>query len=198
MATLYFLRHANAEGGDDLETILATLDYQRDLRRGLTEKGVEQARLRREQLGNLVFDLCIISPAKRCRQTAQILLGNYVEIPIIEVPTLYSSPEAPNGKLMWQTFGKLLYEPLPVYLKSEAGKILLRDGIENGNAIKRIIAEYPPSPQKVLIAGHAVTLQAVGSQFTSDTEVFDSRVGEVEGFKIEMNTGEIVLLGPIH
>lgn len=42
MTTLYFFRHANAEGSIDLETILATLDYRKDLERGLTEKGVEQ------------------------------------------------------------------------------------------------------------------------------------------------------------
>ena len=195
---MYFFRHANAEKSVDLETILATLDYQKDLERGLTGKGVEQARLRRKQLGNLVFDLCIVSPAKRCRQTAQILIGNCVEIPVIELPTLYPSPKAPNGELMWRTFGKLLYEPLSAYLKSEAGEIFLQNGVENGNAIRRIIAEHSPTPQNVLIADHAVTLQAAGSQFTSDTEIFNFRVGEAEGFKIEMDTEEIVLLGPIH
>ncbi len=198
MVAMYFFRHANAEKSVDLETILATLDYQKDLERGLTGKGVEQARLRRKQLGNLVFDLCIVSPAKRCRQTAQILIGNCVEIPVIELPTLYPSPKAPNGELMWRTFGKLLYEPLSAYLKSEAGEIFLQNGVENGNAIRRIIAEHSPTPQNVLIADHAVTLQAAGSQFTSDTEIFNFRVGEAEGFKIEMDTEEIVLLGPIH
>lgn len=198
MTTLYFLRHANAKGSDDLETILATLDYQRDLKRGLTEKGNEQARLRRKQLGNLIFDLCLISPAIRCLHTTHILLANCVETPIIEVPTLYFSPKAPNGKLMWQIFQEFLYKPLSEYLKSRAGEILLQNGVENGNAIKRIIAEHSPTPRNVLIAGHAVTLQAAGSQFTSNIKVFNFNIGEAEGFKIEMNTGKIVILGPIH
>jgi len=197
MVAMYFFRHANAEGSVDLGTILANLEYRKDLKRGLTEEGMEQAQLRRKQLGDLVFDLCIVSPAKRCRQTAQILMGNCVEIPVIELPTLYPSPKAPNGELMWQTFEKLLYEPLSVYLESEAGEIFLQNGIENGDAITRIIAEHSPTPQNVLIVDHAVTLQAAGSQFTSDIEIFNFKVGEAEGFKIEMNTGEIVLLGPI-
>ena len=184
MTALYFFRHANVERQNDLRAILANLDYEKDLKRDLTEKGIKQAELRRKQLRNLVFDLCLISPAKRCRQTAQILLGDCAEIPIIEVPTLYLSPKTPNGKLMWRTFEKLLYESLSVYLKSETSEILLRNGVENGNAIKKIIAEHSPTPRNVLIVDHAVTLQAAGSQFTSDTEVFNSKVGKVEGFKI--------------
>ncbi len=198
MTVLHFFRHANAEGSDDLETILATFDYQTDLERGLTEKGMRQAQLRQDYLGDLLFDLCIVSPAKRCRQTAQRLIGYGMKIPIIELPTLYPSPEAPNGKLMWKTFRRLLYEPLSAYLKSEAAEIILQNGVENGNAIKRIIAEHSPAPRNVLIVDHAVTLQAAGSQFTSDIEIFNFKVGEAEGFKIEMNTGEITLLGPIH
>lgn len=181
---MYFLRHGNTERQSELQKILESYDYKNDIKRNLTAKGRQQARKRREQLGNPVFDLCVVSPPKRCKQTAGILLGDS-KIKMIEVPTLYSTPKEETGKLMWEVFRELLYAPLPTYLQSEIGEIIIENGKVNAEAIRRVISECLTEPECVLVAGHAVTLQATGQNFTTDRELFYHSVGEVEGFVID-------------
>jgi len=181
---MYFLRHGNTERQDELQKILASYDYKNDMKRNLTAKGRQQARRRKRQLGNLAFDLCIVSPPKRCRQTADFLLGDS-KIEMIEVSTLYPAPKGETGKLMWDVFKKLLYAPLSVYLQSEIGEVMVENGEVNAETIRRIILECPQEPKCVLVVDHAVTLQATGQNFTIDRELFSHSVGEVQGFVID-------------
>jgi len=181
---MYFLRHGNTERQDELQKILESYDYEYDMKRNLTAKGRQQARRRKRQLGNPVFDLCVVSPPKRCKQTAEILLGDS-QIEMIEVPTLYPAPEGEAGKLMWEVFRELLYAPLSVYLESKIGEVMVENGKVNAEAIRRIIANYPAEPQRILIVDHAVTLQATGQNFTIERWPFSRSVGEVEGFMID-------------
>lgn len=182
---MYFLRHANTEG--DVKKVLEARNWEADVARSLTPKGIRQAIARRKQLGNLAFDLCIVSPAKRCWQTAQLLIGDSPNVVLVieEVPTLYPISKGEVGKLMWDAFEELLYAPLDVYLQSKAGEAIAENGRVNAEAIKRVISNCPYKPQRILIVDHAVTLQAAGQHFTTDQRLFSQKVGEVEGFMID-------------
>lgn len=181
---MYFLRHGNTERQDEIQDIMARCDYEDDMKRNLTAKGKQQARERREQLGNPAFDLCIVSPPERCRQTAGFLLGDS-EAEMIEVPSLYPAPRGETGKSMWGAFRELMYAPLSVYLQSEISEVILKNGRVNAEAIRKIISSHPTEPECILVVDHAVTLQATGQNFTTDRGLFSHKVGEVEGFVID-------------
>lgn len=68
---LYIVRHGQTDGN-----VYKIMDGVRDI--DLNETGIEQAKLTREQIKNIKFDLIICSPLSRTKHTMQIInVNNY-------------------------------------------------------------------------------------------------------------------------
>jgi len=74
MLNVYLLRHGETRYNADGNRYCGRTDI------GLTEKGIEQARLVNEQLQGMSFDAVYSSPLKRARYTAEIASGSQMLI----------------------------------------------------------------------------------------------------------------------
>jgi len=176
---VYFVRHGNA------------MKAEKDQDRQLSPKGVEQAQNRRIQLKNVSFDKVLVSPANRCIATAEIISGG---CEITEVTSLYvPSAETTDGQAIDRAFNRLGYAPLSEYLKSEAKEALGRYSQENSSVIRRIEAQNQIS--NLLVAGHAVLIQAIVMDFVNDNQlVLTANIGETEGLLLDTETGKVTLI----
>lgn len=94
MKKVYIIRHGQT-------------DWNKELRRQgrtdieLNAKGEEQARIMRDKLKDVNFDVCFVSPLKRARRTAEIIIDGKCETIIEELII-----EQSMGKLEGTVFGK--------------------------------------------------------------------------------------------
>lgn len=175
---IVFIRHGNTEKG------------KVDIVRPLSEKGKEQVRARREKLAGMKFDLVITSSAARCRQTSEILVEG-TNTPIVELPELYT---AANVKIMWQVYKRIGDDPLGVYLESEAKELISAYGESNAAKILAIIEKHGKGVQNVLIVGHTPLSQSIGYAITKSPLLLPLTTDGAEGFQINLNTREVVLI----
>lgn len=85
--------------------------HKNDLLRPLSERGKAQAAERRTKLNDPTFDLILISPAGRTRETDWIVNGG-AETKTIEIPELLPPPDPAIDEIV----GRIGYTPLDTYL----------------------------------------------------------------------------------
>mgnify|MGYP002638603759 CR=1 FL=1 len=76
MMKLYIIRHGETDWNTQ-----GRMQGQTDI--ALNEKGIRLAKVTAEGMKDIAFDLCITSPLKRARQTAEIILAGK-KIPVLE------------------------------------------------------------------------------------------------------------------
>jgi broad specificity phosphatase PhoE len=175
-----FIRHVHADGGEN------------DRERQLSEQGKAQVQARKEKLnGPGLFDLVIISPADRCRQTAAILAKG-TGAKMVELGTLYPDPATPDGAVIDKVYQKLGPQPIAAYLETEAEEALHRYGVVNKANILQLAMEN--DARKILVVGHAALSQMIGLMLGRSTALHNTMINEAEGFQVNLTTHEIDLL----
>jgi phosphohistidine phosphatase SixA len=180
--TITFLRHGNTDTATN------------DMERLLTEKGFKQAGERQFKMNFPKFDLILSSPAIRAKHTAAIVGGVYTS-DVVEVKALYpTSDNECDQKRLAELFTTLGYAPLRTYRKMDKTRAIIR---YSTMARVKILHEIKKLRAKnILVVGHAIMTNAIIAELNGgDTDLLlDTVLGEVEGFKINLNEGVIELI----
>lgn len=174
---LTVLRHAQAvEGLDDFLRPLNTL-------------GVEQARKRRETLGNPTFGIIAASPTTRTVSTAA-LVSETLESSVIKFDALCSYTTSEQGKTLDALFKKLLYAPCSAYYAEEGGEAVHEHGVAAWAVVLDLLTKT--ITRSMLLVGHAVLLPAMGqAACTSKPALVEQlgklNLGECEGYELTLN-----------
>lgn len=158
-----------------------------DIGRALTDLGEQQAAQTGAKLAGVNFDIVFSSPARRSRETANIIApGNG----IIEISELY-----PTSKDLEIMFKELGYAPLRDYLNHKLGKAVWDIGHDAQDRITDAIinmgAHHAENPN-ILIVSHAITANIVALFFSprkEDEVCMDSNLGEADVLKIDTSNG---------
>lgn len=189
MAQLVFVRHGNDNK--------APVDDQRLL----THIGEAQSLTFRDKardLGLSPFDLVLCSPKTRTKQTAVIIAPG---VTLIELPELSTDIPGEDGALLNETYARLKYAPLGVYLL-EPGMtgVMMRYGHAAHMAIDSAVAKAA-NPDRVLVVGHAVLLNAIGWYLTrydipNVALLSITSLGECEGLYIKEDGKVEIITNP--
>lgn len=150
MNKIYIVRHGKTDWNDQ-ELLQGTTDIK------LNEEGIKQAEKLASQIDYSDIDICLCSPLKRTRQTAEILVGNQVKI-------IYDS------MLIERCFGTYEGKPIDFDLTEKQWDYKLNDDSHNieslHNCLKRakdfldkIKKEYPN--KTLLIVSHGSFIKAL-------------------------------------
>lgn len=165
------IRHGNAEEAKD------------DFKRKLTLLGMRQAMGRKLDLEK-EFDIVISSPAPRAFQTASIIAGIGISN-VILCKELYSPASISDDEAMDKLFEELDCDPLQKYLERDAD-LFNRYGRYAHDAVWERIANNHDI-EDVLIVGHAILLNTVARQISSNPLIVDCSLGECEGLCLAEN-----------
>lgn len=186
-----FVRHGNAvplsAGGSDHE-------------RPLSERGRQQARERGGKIGDPSFDLVLLSPTRRTKETALYLRERENHVPRTELTlTELFTPKSEDGEVLDDMFARLKYAPLDVYRQEPPAKVgcLRRFGDTAWSAILKKIEETGAT--SVLVVGHAVLLPQIGwtaCDENSDPDLLSSLLSlnmpECGAFRLELESSRVV------
>lgn len=153
MLTIYLLRHGETEWNADGNRYCGRTDLP------LTKKGVEQARLARDQLKGIHFDAVFSSPLKRAFHTAEIASGKEDIITDERLTELdFGNWEGkakeffiPENETLWDSWMKDPENTKAGGTGETAGKLLQRV-----NSFYDSILERIPSGRILVVAHHAV------------------------------------------
>lgn len=186
MRKIVFVRHGKA---------LAAGEDGRDINRVLGEKGIAQAVSRKKQMGDIVFDLVLSSPAPRAHKTAAIVTGK-PKNHIVVVEALYPQPDDGGiGTAIDKLFNRphLGYAPVSKYEAEPNGEgDVLMDWAYDAYTMCDIAIGRAGKNETVGIFGHAVCLPATGMAFCDGYPklvdvIKEINLKECEGFVINFD-----------
>lgn len=168
-----FLRHGKAD------------THKEDIKRPLSEVGIQQAATCRTMLERPAFDVVLASPALRTIATVAIVAG-VPEDAVFPVQQMYPDPKEGDGAVIDALFNKLGYAPLAAYLAEPEGQALTRYGELVWSVLKETLGR---AEGHFLVGGHAVLTPAIGVAACADvpwhaTSLLSANMGECCGFRL--------------
>jgi broad specificity phosphatase PhoE len=171
-----FVRHGNTD------------KTKRDEDRCLTEKGREQARQFKVKY-RVTPQLVLSSNARRALETAQVIVEGR-QCPIKTLAELYLAANQAELEVIEALFAAHGYAPLATYLAADR-KFFEQYAMRAASMIRQLAATE--GANDVLVVGHAIVLNAIGREFSSDPRLLTTMIGEAEGFSIDTD-GRLNLL----
>lgn len=165
-----------------------------DKLRRLSRKGRDQARERREQLGNPKFDLIICSQVIRTTETALEVAGKDNIAPVVMLYELFTPHSGPVHDALERLFQKLGHQSLSAYYADDPADVkqMRRFGRIGWEIIISKIANtvISNSDYRVLVVGHDICLACmVNSSYPDETSecLMDLIQGECDGFVVKLD-----------
>jgi broad specificity phosphatase PhoE len=163
-----FVRHGN------------TGKAERDEDRRLSEKGREQARNFKAKY-RVTPHLVLSSSAQRALETALVIVEGQ-ECPIKVLTELYLAVGDIEVEIINALFAVHGYAPLATYIEADPG--FFERYAKRAAAVIRELAEAAGA-NDIMVVGHAILLNVIGLEFSSDPRLLTTTIGETQGFTID-------------
>lgn len=179
MMKLYLIRHGETDWN-----VQGRMQGQTDI--GLNQNGIELAKVTAQGMADIPFDLCITSPLKRARQTAEIILERK-KVPVIEDARIAElcfgsweglgcrreNYEVPVAK---EQFQKFYTDPLH-FVPAQDGETIEALCERTADFWQELISNKEYGDKTILIATHGCAVRAILRNVYEDkTDYWHGRV----------------------